>query len=180
MKYYTGIGSRKTPEDILAKMHSIGKYLGDIGYTLRSGGAGGADKAFELGASESSTSADIYFPWAGFADEMGEHNYHTLNKSNFEHVWRKYEDWDIIPWRDRLSFGAKKLHARNYFQIFGYDNILSDFVVYWAEENNGEISGGTRTAIVLARKFGVPTFNLKKSIDEFRTFVLESAQQISK
>lgn len=41
------VGSRETPSDILEKMTSIGKYLSDKGYTLQSGGAIGADMAFE-------------------------------------------------------------------------------------------------------------------------------------
>lgn len=44
---YTGIGSRETPEWAICKIKKIGGYLYDKGYTLRSGGADGADLAFE-------------------------------------------------------------------------------------------------------------------------------------
>lgn len=47
--YYAGVGSRETPQDILNTMYKIGKYLASKGYTLRSGGAIGADTAFENG-----------------------------------------------------------------------------------------------------------------------------------
>ncbi|MEO0804461.1 MAG: hypothetical protein AAFY57_19655 [Cyanobacteria bacterium J06642_2] len=36
----------------------------------------------------------------------------------------------------------------------------SEFVVYWAPERDGEIKGGTRTAVMLARSRNIPTFNL--------------------
>ena len=48
-KIYTGIGSRNTPKEVLELMKTIGKYLGCLGYELRSGGADGADSAFESG-----------------------------------------------------------------------------------------------------------------------------------
>ena len=44
---YAGIGSRETPKEILKEMTKIGQELESKGYTLRSGGAIGADKAFE-------------------------------------------------------------------------------------------------------------------------------------
>ena len=47
---YTGIGSRETPQQTLATMVVIGKYLAEKGWVLRSGGAEGAVSAFEEGA----------------------------------------------------------------------------------------------------------------------------------
>ena len=57
MKYYTGMGSRRTPPNILAMMTHLARAFAHHGYTLRSGGAQGADSAFALGAG---TKADIY------------------------------------------------------------------------------------------------------------------------
>ncbi len=48
-KYYSGIGSRETPDDIIDVMKQLGKKLADQGWILRTGGAKGADQAFELG-----------------------------------------------------------------------------------------------------------------------------------
>ena len=48
-KYFAGIGSRETPQDILKLMTKSAYRLEQLGYVLRSGGARGADKAFELG-----------------------------------------------------------------------------------------------------------------------------------
>ena len=50
MKYYAGIGSRKTPHDTCDLMTKIAIALDNRGYILRSGGAKGADKAFEAGS----------------------------------------------------------------------------------------------------------------------------------
>jgi predicted Rossmann fold nucleotide-binding protein DprA/Smf involved in DNA uptake len=63
MKYYTGIGSRETPEDILEFMKEIASKLESLGWILRSGGAPGADLAFENGVKEKK---EIYIPWKGF------------------------------------------------------------------------------------------------------------------
>ena len=47
--YYAGIGSRETPGLMLGAFARIGEFLAKKGYTLRSGGADGADTAFEVG-----------------------------------------------------------------------------------------------------------------------------------
>ena len=46
--FYAGIGSRETPPEFIDEFIKIGKWLGSHGYILRSGGADGADSAFEL------------------------------------------------------------------------------------------------------------------------------------
>ena len=46
---YAGIGSRNTPENIQAIMTKLATKLESLGWVLRSGGADGADSAFELG-----------------------------------------------------------------------------------------------------------------------------------
>ena len=49
-KTYAGIGSRRTPPEILRLMERMALILSGAGYTLNSGGAKGADSAFENGA----------------------------------------------------------------------------------------------------------------------------------
>ena len=44
---YAGIGSRETPIEVLELMTKASTWLGSKGYTLQSGGAIGADMAFE-------------------------------------------------------------------------------------------------------------------------------------
>ena len=62
--YYTGIGSRKTPANVLKQMKAIAFDLKVMGFILRSAGANGADKAFEEGAH--SDHSDVYLPWKEF------------------------------------------------------------------------------------------------------------------
>lgn len=148
-KYYTGVGSRSTPKDIQQVMTSYAKRLSLFGYTLRSGGAEGADTAFELGALRS----QIYLPWKSFND----------NNSSLYGVSDKALNIasKIHPAWGKCSQGAKKLHGRNVYQVLGkHLNTPSEFVIYWAEENDGNVQGGTRTAVELARYYNIPTYNL--------------------
>lgn len=68
---YAGIGSRETPPDVLADMRLIGAKLALRRFTLRSGGADGADLAFEEVApgrlaGKAARPREIYVPWKGF------------------------------------------------------------------------------------------------------------------
>jgi hypothetical protein len=148
MKYFTGIGSRSTPEPILALMLDIAIYFCGKGYTLRSGGASGADSAFEAGAG---TNKEIYLPWRGF------------NKSKNQYVEIPDEAYRIAgefhPAWDKLKNAVKKLHARNVMQILGRDlETPSKLVICWTKE--GKMIGGTAQAIRIAKACEIPVFNL--------------------
>lgn len=67
---YAGVGSRETPHEILALMTDVAKILGQHGWTLRSGGARGADTAFEDGAK--GFKREIYLPWRGFNGHLSD------------------------------------------------------------------------------------------------------------
>lgn len=62
VRAYAGIGSRRTPPEVLGRMRRVAERLDARGYTLRSGGADGADSAFADGA----TDKEIFLPWRGF------------------------------------------------------------------------------------------------------------------
>lgn len=47
--FYTGIGARQTPPAMLATITAIASRLATLGWTCRTGGADGADTAFEVG-----------------------------------------------------------------------------------------------------------------------------------
>ena len=47
--YYSGIGSRTAPKDVLVMMEKIGRILAQKGFILRSGAAEGCDTAIEKG-----------------------------------------------------------------------------------------------------------------------------------
>ena len=64
---YAGIGARKTPGGVLVLMREVGAILARDGWMLRSGGAEGADSAFEAGAKSAGGAREIFLPWAGLA-----------------------------------------------------------------------------------------------------------------
>lgn len=152
-KYYTGVGSRETPDDVLALMKEIAVKLAYEGYVLRSGGAPGADSAFEQGCDEVLGEKRIYLPWRGFNGRDSRH-YRICNSAlamaeHFHPAWKN------------LTQGARKLHARNIYQVLGYSlESKSEFVVCWTP--NGVAKGGTRTAILVAEKEKIDVFNLFK------------------
>lgn len=157
---YTGIGSRSTPYDILIIMTKIAQWLEKKGYILRSGGAKGADKAFENGVVNVNNKEIFY-----------------ANDANNEarQIAKRYH-----PAWHRMSNYAKNLHGRNAFQILGNNlNDPVDFVICWtpdgAETHNERCyeTGGTGTAISIANQNGIRVFNLANagSIDELRTFL---------
>ena len=149
-RYYAGIGSRKTPQDILDKFYRIGAYLAKKGYTLRSGGAEGADSYFAYGAGSENGAKEIYLPWKGFNNNNSE----LYNIPIGARLIAK----SIHPAWNNLTTGAINLHSRNICQILGKDlNTPVAFVVCYTE--NGEEKGGTATALKLAREQGIPVFN---------------------
>jgi len=146
MKYYAGIGSRKTPDDILNKMVDIADDLEKRGYTLRSGGAIGADQAFEFGI-DKDENTEVLRP-----DDATEE---AIELASLHH-----------PAWDKCTEYAKKLHGRNVMIIMGPDLMKSvEFVVCWSPN---EEYGGTALGIRIARKFDIPIYNLAKT--EFTHF----------
>lgn len=146
---YTGIGSRQTPESILEQMTKFARRLSFYGYTLRSGGAEGADTAFEVGAVRS----EIYLPWKGF--NKNDSDLYEVSDEAIEMAMHYH------PAPERLKDSHRRLHGRNAYQILGKDlNTPSEFVIFWAPEKNGKVEGGTATAVSIARERNIPTFNL--------------------
>jgi hypothetical protein len=176
VKFYTGVGSRETPNDILKLMENIGEKLASQGWTLRSGGAVGADQAFERGMFKfagydqpySWLPAEIYLPWSGYED----HYKDTHGGLNILPSHIKLEDERIAegmamaihPAWEACKQGAKKMHTRNVFQVLGRTlDAPSKMLIAWTRlDNRGNPKGGTATAINLANENGVTTFNLNK------------------
>lgn len=147
--FYTGIGSRKTPKTILKLFTEVAIYLSKQGYILRSGGAKGADQAFERGAAKK----EIYLPWRDF--ENNKSNLIVGHKKAFEIAEKYHPRWNS------LSEGAKKLQARNSHQILGITlNKPSRFVICWTEYGIG--NGGTGQAIRIAKDYNIPIFDCGK------------------
>lgn len=148
--FYTGIGSRQTPEEIQWQMMHIAEDLAALGFILRSGGADGADTAFEIGCDRKNGTKEIYLPWEGFNHRKGL----VLN----EYAAEKMASMLHPAWHN-CNDSAKKLHTRNVYQVLGQDLATpSRFVVCWTKQ--GRVEGGTATAIRLAISQGIPVFNL--------------------
>jgi hypothetical protein len=160
MKAYAGIGSRETPPAIRVAMTDIARELAEGGWTLRSGGADGADTAFAHGSRlvgpTELPQPEIYLPWRGFNDVIEIYNgLHVPQPESFEIARRFHPAWD------RCSFAAQKLHARNVHQILGPDvtaPLLSRFVICWTKDGAG--GGGTGQALRIAKHYEVPCFDL--------------------
>lgn len=151
MSVYTGVGSREIPKSVIGRIHIISRFLAGKGWTLRSGGADGADTAFEVGCDEGHGNKEIYLPWKGFNKSTSP--LYTIPKEAFEIAATIHPNYTL------LSVGAKRLHARNVLQVLGQDlSSPSDLVVCWTLD--GKKSGGTRTAIVLAEYHKIPVINL--------------------
>lgn len=180
MKYYTGVGSRETPEEIQMVMRKTAEKLASLGWTLRSGGAKGADSAFELGwlkwyASQTpwpnEPLAEIYLPRDNF-------NKHTRD-GNFGANILVTDKWKLKTasilastvhpnWAAVGDSGfAFDAHTRNVFQVIGetFDKPSSMLIAWTPLTRAGEPIGGTATAINLARKYDIEVLNLNRPND---------------
>ena len=164
---YAGIGSRQTPAVWLETFRDLGEIL-DTGFgaILRSGGAAGADTAFEQGADRVFGAKQIFLPWRGFNDSKSE--LYTINSLAFR-IAEFYH-----PYWGNLSQGGQKLQARNSYQVLGADlRTPAKCVICWTK--NGSGSGGTGQAIRLANSLDIPVFDAGRFSDceEFKKTVLD-------
>lgn len=144
---YTGIGSRETPTELKNDIKTIVEHLNKKGYTLRSGGAPGADSFFE----EHAEKKEIYLPWRGFNGNTS--LLFNPTPEAFEMAQKYHPNWG------RLSYGAKKLMARNCHQVLGLDlKSPTDFIVCWTKD--GKATGGTGQALRMAEDLKIPVYNL--------------------
>lgn len=147
---YSGIGSRETPDTILTIFTRVAKYLATQDCILRSGGADGADLAFEHGCDLVPGTKEIYIPWRGFNNSTS-----TLVVSDpkaFE-LAAKYH-----PAYHRLSQGAQKLMARNCHQVLGLTlESPADFIICYTRGGTG--AGGTGQALRIAKDYNIPVFD---------------------
>lgn len=151
--YYAGIGARETPEEILGLMRGIALMLYERGYILRSGGAEGADHAFEYGTPGMST-MEIFLPWDGFENKRD-----TMRLTEHELAVARSIAEKYHPNWAACSEGTRKMHTRNVMQIMGRDcHTLSSFVVCWTKD--GKYSGGTGQALRIADDKKLPIYNL--------------------
>lgn len=173
-KYYTGVGSRNTPESFCNLLQVVSSRLASMGWVLRSGGADGADTAFESGVGETGK-AEIYLPWKRFNDR-GVNTFYDgceyIAPANLHH-----EKWieahkrvsEVHPAWNKLKDTVRTLHTRNVFQVLGKDlETPSKFLICYAPTQGDSVKGGTATAYNLARSLDIPCFNVYIEDDKQR------------
>lgn len=164
VRVYAGIGSRKTPGEILSLMRVLGSALAKLGMTLRTGGADGPDSAFAYGAHKSGGEIELYLPWPQFRSEGRVPSQVCMERPSDRAVAvarRHHPRWSS------LSQEARLLHGRNVHQVLGSDcSFPVGFVLCWtpdgAVDDTTAETGGTGQAIRIASSHGVPVFNLKR------------------
>uniref|UniRef100_A0AAU8GFN3 DprA-like DNA recombination-mediator protein n=1 Tax=Salmonella phage vB_SEnST11_KE23 TaxID=3161174 RepID=A0AAU8GFN3_9CAUD len=186
MHYYTGVGSRETPPEVISVMEDAAFRLARLGFTLRSGKAGGADAAFQIGMQKFYETldngkekeyltrlAEIYIPWEGFGQDREDlWDFWDMSPAYMDFLFpdqsriREALVEEIHPNYEALKRkrGALALHCRNVHQVLGvnlHEPRPSAFCLYYAQEDKkGNPKGGTATAVNLAKKYGVRTLNL--------------------
>jgi hypothetical protein len=169
--FYAGIGSRQTPGPVLDAMFKMGSILAQMGFTLRSGGAVGADTAFERGA------AAVYGPRFVYKGGQGPSSSKGRRQTIFPDSTPGWRDWAEVQssrlhpkWQACPPY-VKRLHRSSMAQICGHTlppQVLSHFVLCWTPDGaetakaTSRKSGGTGQAIRIADAYGVPTFNLNR------------------
>jgi polyhydroxyalkanoate synthesis regulator phasin len=151
---YAGVGSRQTPDHVLAQMQEAARMLEEAGYSVRTGDAIGADQAF----SSAVKGAEVFT-----ADDATDET---------RAIAREIHPNPAALKTDK----ALNLQARNTYQIFGR-NLDSpvDFVLTWTPDGAQHASetghgrsylpntGGTGQAIRLASMKGIPVINMARA-----------------
>lgn len=141
---FAGIGNRDLPVGVYSLLSALGTVYATQGYVLRSGGARGADNAFQEGYEAAvGRTGKIFLP---------RRDHTTVPK------WQHQLIRVFHPNPDALRHVPYCLMARNCEIILGKDgNDPVEFVACWAVS---EHSGGSAFGIRLARWAGIPVVNL--------------------
>lgn len=168
MRFYAGIGSRNTPEHIRGIMMSLAITLESEQWVLRSGGAKGADTAFEAGAGRSGS--EIYLPWGGYNGRR----VCALATPTDEAIAMAavyHPNWLAC------KQGARKLHGRNCHIVLGRNlNDPVDMIICWTLGGAGR--GGTGQALRMTRDYtSIKIFDLaiESNTERIRKYIKGSA-----
>lgn len=173
---YCGIGSRKTPADVLGIMEEIAQTLAKRGWKLRSGHADNADSAFEQGCVKAKGDMEIFLPWSGYNKAVHDGQTYFTTQMLPVHIRASEMAQALHPNWQALTLGGRLLMARNAYQILGR-NLLpeekSDCVICWTP--GGKRSGGTGQALRMAEQHGIPIFDLalNDAIDRLEQFIYD-------
>lgn len=151
---YAGIGSRATPRNALIAMKQLAEWLYEKGYVCSTGGAKGADTAFQVGANDK---VELHLPYNGYNGNYVD-DLKPITGKAFNMAAKYHPKWDAC------RPIAKKMHARNCYIVLGetLDKPV-DFIICWTE--GGRMLGGTAQALRIAIDYDIPVFNLGRGID---------------
>lgn len=139
---YAGIGSRETPAEVCKVMIDYAAHLARKGWLLRSGGAKGADTAFETGCDLEGGKKEIFYAKDCTKDAR------LLLQRHYPNIRGK-------------SDYVMKLLARNLMIIYGADLATPvNAIICWTP--NGLDVGGTAIGLNEARSSGIKITNLGK------------------
>lgn len=139
-------------------MKLIAARLEKEGWVLRSGGADGADSAFERGVFNPANK-EIYLPGPSFNKRSAKNPgcIDATKLDSFDRALKTVKLFHPVP--GKLSDKGRKLMARNAMQVLGaYLASPSKAVIAWTED--GKMKGGTSQAIRIANYHKIPVFNL--------------------
>jgi len=167
-RFYTGIGSRNIPPVVYSKLKTVGAFLAERGFTLRSGAAKGADTAFEDGCDVVEGSKEIYLPWKGFNKHDSDLYFLTPEATILAGEYYG-SSWPHV------SKTTRQFMTRNMYQVTGFNlDEPSELIICWTPDgcrNRSERSkrtGGTGQAISYGSSINVPIFNIFNKEDELR------------
>ena len=171
---YAGVGSRRTPQDVLDAMADIAQTLGDAGTALSTGGAYGADKAFETGALRTDAPITVHTPWPGYNGYRPGHGLDTdidvvhpkatdaIRGTSYADIAREHH-----PYWNRCTRGVRALFVRNVSVLAGARGVeggtLPVRAVIAYTPNGlpvGREAGGTGHTLRTAAALGIPFVNL--------------------
>lgn len=157
-KFYAGVGSRDTPPLILRLMSLVSSKLEEEGWILRSGGARGADSAFERGV-RNKENMQIFLPGSSFQGRVGNSRSYIDATALESYQAALKTVYKFHPTPHKLTDFPRKLMARNAMQVLGPDlETPSSYVIAWTP--SGEVCGGTGQALRMATSYGIPIINL--------------------
>ncbi len=172
---YAGIGSRDTPPEITRTMAVIARRLAALGWTVRHGGARGADQAFHRGALDAGGDIELYLPWPDYErDRLAELaaaaddpdglilTQDRPSAHAYEIAARFHPRWD------RLATPTQALLARDAHQVLGRDLMTpAGMVICWTSDGSLDgstrTSGGTGQTLRIAAHYDVAVFNLARA-----------------
>ena len=173
---YAGVGSRRTPPEILDAMSDIAQTLGDAGTALSTGGADGADKAFETGALRTDAPITVHTPWPGYngyrpgrdpktdIDIVHPKSTATIEGRTYAELAREHH-----PYWNRCGRGARALFVRNVSILAGAldddgESLPVRAVIAWTPNGLpvGREAGGTGHTLRTAASLDIPCVNLSR------------------